>query len=140
MELTEKEFCELAKAFVNESGWNLTYNEERAKQLYAGYVNDKNTVFMITRKEDEVIAGAVLVLDYMCNEEPFGFIAKFYVRPEYRNGKESAKLMRSCNEWFDSKGVVACFSSPFAKIDDAAARKLMERFGYNNKLQMLYRS
>ena len=140
MELTEKEFCELAKAFVNESGWNLTYNEERAKQSFRNFQYDDNVAFVVTRKGDDVIAAAVVVLDYLAHDEPFGYILKFYIKPEYRNGRESTKLINTCNKWFDENGAVACFCSPFAKIDDKAAEKLMKLTGYNKEISMYYRS
>ena len=139
MELTEKEFCEMARLFIEESGWGLTYNEEHAKRTFAAYQADDNTAFVITRKDNELIAGGIVTLDYMAHDEPFGYLVKFYVKPEHRNGKVSMELIRACNKWFDENGAVACFSAPMAKIKDKAAEMLMERSGYNKNIKMFYR-
>ena len=132
MEITKEEFIELCHEFLDESGWNLTFQKEYAEHTYKFYTDDIASDFVVIRDDEgKVMAAAILSLDYFAHIEPFGYIVKFYVRKGERNGKVAIKLIELCNRWFDDRKTVACFVSPLAKIGTPeAAIRLLGKMGY----------
>lgn len=126
-------FCDMAKEFVQESGWPITYSKLWAEYSFQCMQNNKNIDIITIQKDNNTQAAAILCLDYMGHHQPFGYIVKFYIRKKHRDGKTAMKLMHKCNKWFDDKKVVASFCTPMAGIDDMAAIKLLERFGYQQQ-------
>lgn len=139
-ELSEDEFCFIAKRFIEESGWDLTYNEDNTKNSYKAFVNNPNTHIIAIRRHGVVMGGAVVSIDNFAFLEAFGYILKFYVLKPFRDGIVSKHIMQRCNEWFENKKAKAVFIQPLARIGKSKAMlRLFKRAGYTQELITLYK-
>ncbi len=131
--MVKDDFLLLAKEFTEESEWSLTYDENHASYTYDFYSVDRDCEMIgVYNRDNEVVGGAICALDYLSHKEPFGYLVKFYVRKEYRNGISGTKLIKLCNAWFDKHNVVATFVCPVAKVGaQDVAVKLLTKLGYN---------
>ena len=130
-------FCRM---YISESDWGLTYDEDNAEMTYKQYMADPDSEIISIRKDNIMVAGAVVCVDRFAHKEPFGYLVKFYVLNPYRNGRISIALLNKCNDWFKEKGTVADFANAIGKIGNPdVAYRLLNKVGYNKKLRTLYR-
>lgn len=122
----------LAKTFIEESNYNLTYSIENSLSYFGSVIEDENQEAIVAvNSNDKVVGGVIVAKVTEWHVESFGYLLKMYVHPDYRNTSAAAKLLKAACKWFDERNCVQCFATSTANIDrDKAFESLMSRYGF----------
>jgi GNAT superfamily N-acetyltransferase len=122
----------MAEEFIEESHWDVTFDAQRSKYVLETYIRGLELEVIIARENDRLLGGIMLCESWEFQERPFGYFAKFYVRPEGRNFKVGRALMRAAIEWFAERDCSHMFISATAGLNERDQRAftiLMKRAG-----------
>lgn len=121
----------MGQQFVDESRWGVKFDPARAEHTIRAYITLPIAAVLLAEHEGKCLGGAMLVLEWDCQDKPFGMWGKFYMLPEARGTRASRMLARACVDWFDAKGCVASFTGATANIgNDRLFANLMKKVGY----------
>lgn len=122
---------EAGRMFVAESRWGVTFDPARAEHTLRAYLTTPIATVLLAERAGHLLGGAMLVLEWDCQAEPFGMFGKFYMLPWARGTPASRMLARACVDWFDQHGCVASFTGATANVgNDRVFANLMRKVGY----------
>lgn len=134
------QIANLARVFIEESSYNLTYSEENTTRTLYQFINHPNVAILAVLRENEVAGFSILSRDNEFHNEYFGYLIKFYVSPKHRGKGVGRELMQETVDWFDSTDCINSFATASANIgQDQLFRNLLKKFGYSQDGEQLIR-
>lgn len=126
---------ELARSFFEESDFrNRKYNEDKFNHIIhsAKILGDNVAFFYVIEANDEVHGGMIAFADAQI---PFDDLivqdAGFFIAPEYRKGIGAYRIVEKLLGWSKEINAAEVCVGVTAGIDDEAAARLYEHFGFN---------
>jgi N-acetylglutamate synthase-like GNAT family acetyltransferase len=125
------EILDLVRAFIAESDWGWTYNQDNSIKTLTTYImDDDSDVFVVGDKK----AGgfATVAFDNNFHSEKVGSIVKFYIHPDFRKTTAARELTSACVQWFKDAGCSDDFVEATGNIKSQSVlfENLMKKFGY----------
>lgn len=110
---------------------NLTYHAGRGDETFDRYLATANPTIFVAEHHREVV-GLLIALthDFLCAYGFFAIQEVFYVRPDKRGSRAAAELAIAFNEWADRLGPEEVYMGVATGYRPAAARRFMQRFGF----------
>lgn len=128
---------ETGRMFVAESRWPVAFDPARAEFTLRAFLSLPIATVLLAERDGQACGGAMLVLEWDCQDKPFGMFAKFYMLPWARGTGASRVLARACVDWFDAHGCVASFTGATANIgNDRLFANLMRKVGFEDASDM----
>lgn len=128
---------ETGRMFVAESRWPVQFDPARAEHTLRAYLTLPIATVLLVERDGAFMGGAMLVLEWDCQDKPFGMFGKFYMLPWARGTGASRVLARACVAWFDDHGCVASFTGATANVgNDRLFANLMRKVGYETEPSM----
>lgn len=121
--------CLVFKAFVQEVGWNLTFNQINSKNTLENYIDDSNSDVIIAFN-DKLVGVALVSSCAEFSNEPDGYISKFYVIKESRGTDVARNLLKKSIEWFQERAIKTIFASDTALINPGLFNNLLKKKGF----------
>jgi GNAT superfamily N-acetyltransferase len=118
--------------FINESFYQIEFDRERSSMVLMAYAESPaGEVIYMANDEGKPVAAVLVAAEADFMTEPFGYIVKFYVRPEARRSGVARELLGAATEWFKVQGTAANFATATAGIGkDKIFVNLFKKFGY----------
>lgn len=128
---------EAGRVFCAESRWPIAFDPTRAEHTIRAYLTLPIATVLIVEDDGKFLGGAMLVLEWDCQDKPFGMWGKFYMLPDARGTPASRMLAKACVGWFDEQGCVASFTGATANVgNDKLFANLMRKVGYKEAPEM----
>ena len=135
------ELIEMAETFINESGYAIEYSEDNSRNIFGLYVQQPSYDILIGKDEGNLTGGVMVVASTEFQARPFGYVSKFFVKPEHRDARTSRALMSAMMEWFAVFDVSHVFVTAIAGLSERDQRAfilLMKRAGFKEEGPVMY--
>lgn len=134
------DLLDMAKAFVDESGWNWTFSEESTQEKFERHI-DSPLADVIGVFDNGRLVGAAMVVaaqDFVAEEACF--VAKFYILPAGRGTNAGRVLAQAIVEWADHMNCACIFATATAAVGgDRAFENLLRKAGFEAAGATMYR-
>lgn len=131
MDYRIQDVANACKTFIEESSYQITYNEKRTYMSLYNALRDPEAEILVSYSGDVFNGFAIVQLDNGFHDEYFGYLSKFYVLPGRRRTEAGFLLAQESVEWFDSNKCVTSFATATAEVGrNGGFIKLMNRVGY----------
>ena len=126
--------CSLAKRFIAEADFGLTYSEDASRRTFWGAIQSDEIISLVWESEG-ALGGVVLGLvesDFYF--ERIAYMLKFYVEKEFRGLGVSRELVKAFDIEAARKGAKRSFTSATAGMGERVEKlyvRLFEKHGYN---------
>lgn len=130
----QDEILQLVEEYNEEAGYGYTFDRASAfATLWAIVAAESGDIFVIV-DYGQIKGFAIIYTESPWMLETVGNIYMFYIKPLFRNGSVSLRLLNGCKEYLVARNVKYAFSGSISRIDTRTTQgfeRLLERFGFD---------
>lgn len=127
----EDAFVGLARVGVAESYPDLTFNEARAREEFAGYLATAHPTIFLAKQDGEVIGGVkagISAVPYV--DAIYTTLYSVFIRPDKRGTRAAAMLIAEFCRWSDGLGAVESTGGNDNNLTTERTTRLLGHFGF----------
>ena len=125
---------ELTEGFVNESGYDVTFDREFVRLVYLQAMDNPTACLIVDVDEDgNLNGGAFMETGQVWTKERWGFVQGFMVKPTRRGTVAARRLVEELVSYAKDAEISHVFASSTAAINPVITRQfvnLFSKFGF----------
>jgi len=130
-----EELLEIADNFISETEYDIVYSRKHSANHYSQYISIPQADIILA-VEDRIVGVVLIGASSEFQEQPFCYIAKFFVHPEGRRTPAARLLNDAIKIWAKFHDCSHIFVTATAGLNDREQRlfiNLMKKAGYKEQ-------